>query len=133
MCCLLRNSVLLEGLVVAVAFPVPARADVTVSASDSLPFTYAVEAVEDVVRGGEASTVVTVSVSNGDKYVRSIRLSCEAENPEGYTWDVKGTVDNLQPGEARTARIVSDPGEVEYFAGASRLSCVVSGFEGGLW
>lgn len=128
-----RNSVLLCTVAFGVIVPSLARADVMVSASDSLPFTYSVEAVELIVRGGEAYTVATVSVANGDKYVRSIHLSCEAENAEGYTWDVKGSVNNLQPGEARSVRIVSDAGEPEYFAGASRLSCVVSGFEGGLW
>ncbi len=102
------------------------------SASNALPFSYSIVAMGDVFRGGEAFTVTTLRITNGDRHVRVIEFSCEAGNAAGYTWDVRGEVRNLGARETRDARIVSTGGEPEYFAEATRLHCAVAGYDAAL-
>ncbi len=120
----------LVALVFAVASS-PALSERFVAGS-SLPFSYEILAVDDVLRDGEAWTVATIRIKNGAHYVRSITFSCEAENADGYTWDVRGDVAGVLAGVAREFKLVAYAGDPAYWSGAVKMRCNVAAFDASL-
>jgi|GEM_PF-6929665 hypothetical protein len=100
----------------------------SVEFSNALPFEIGKATMEEVVTAGVPYTVITVELRNGSTHTRSVDIHCEAENAEGMTWDVTGSVSQLSAGEVRSARLVKETESP--LVNPTSARCVVMGFEG---
>lgn len=99
----------------------------SVEFSSAMPFEVGKASLQEVVTAGVPYTVITVELRNGSTHTRSIDIHCEAENAEGMTWDVTGSVSQLSAGETRESRIVVETAEPATNPETAR--CTVTGFD----
>lgn len=120
------------ALLLACAAGASAAGKGTYVAVTKMPFAVKVLGADDRVADGKVWTAAMVEVTNGNRYLAEVDLSCEAGNAAGFTWGLRGKITNLMPKEVRKARIVSaDGGDPANEGHPSRVRCEVTGFSAG--
>jgi len=111
----------------ALAFPVGAS---SIQSQMNIPITASVVDLQEIQQNGEIYSVATVEVSAGNVVVKTVGISCEAKNNDGFTWTISGEIRNITAGTKRTGRLVSEA-LAPPSGSATSINCLVHKFDTG--
>ena len=97
----------------------------------NLPFRLKAGTIREETMNGDRFTVIEMTITNGAKYLNSVRIDCKAESRDGFTWSVNGKALNLDPNETRRFNLTSDALD-DASRDATKASCRVAGFDAGI-